>query len=391
MKKIDKKGSEIMRYAIIILLLGVFIYNNYIFKKIKRRIAIKKMKIDERISNIIDDFKKNMSNNAELKAIQNKMRIIQIVKCIFYLILIILPIIYIIYKINFKIENLIINEIYIVIYMFFLVLVIMFLELYTSKNYLKNEEILKEHIYSDFLKNLKYDIKWYNKYNQIDLKNVYEMFNTYINLEEIYQKANFNQIQFDDKDIYKNTLLSKTSWPKKVYFEDYITGIYKEKYIISLSDFKEKIIINNFIRRYRYEHIINSGIFCVIKIDKKIINNIKITNDKKDAIFFEKQYIITTMPKEFYKDFVILAEDGYEISKKISKKSIEIIKNFYDNSKIKFDISIKGDEIFFRFKTVDSMKLNIWRNIVDELMLKEYTNIIMFVTKLSEEINNNWK
>ena len=56
-----------MRYAIIILLLGVFIYNNYIFKKIKRRIAIKKMKIDERISNIIDDFKKNMSNNAELK------------------------------------------------------------------------------------------------------------------------------------------------------------------------------------------------------------------------------------------------------------------------------------------------------------------------------------
>ena len=210
-----------------------------------------------------------------------------------------------------------------------------------------------------------------------------------ITWEEIYKKANFNKIQFDE-NIYQNTLSSKMLSTKEINFEDYITGIYKEKYIILISDFQELTITRrNFYRKIR--HITNEGIFCVMKMDKNILNSIRITNDKKNSFSIEKQYVVTTMPEKFYKNFIILAKDGYKISEKISDKSIEIIKNFYDKSKIKFDISIINDEIFFKFKTIDSMELNRWRNVVDDLMLKEYANIIMFVIKLSEEINNNWK
>ncbi len=379
--------------TIIILLL---IYNNiYKFKRIKRRMIIKKMKTDENINELIDEFKRNLKDDIELKSIQNKMRIVQIVKNIyniFFLILILVPIpflVYIPYIIESKNGAILIDKIckvYIVL-LFTTIIAFSCIKKYINKNYLKNKNIIREYIYNDFLRNLKYDIKWY-EYNSIVSKDTYKLWNTYMNWEEMYKKANFNNIQFDE-NIYQNTLLSKISPSKEIYFEDKIIGVYKEKYIISISDFREVMITGNIRRRYR--RITNEGIFCAVRIDKNILNNIRITNDKKNVFFMEKQYTVTTMPKEFYKDFIILAEDGYKISEKISKKSIEMIEDFYYNSKIKFDISIKDNEIFFKFKTIDSMELNSWRNVVDDVMLKEYANIIMFVTTLSEEINNNWK
>ena len=172
---------------------------------------------------------------------------------------------------------------------------------------------------------------------------------------------------------------------KKISFEDYMGGIYKEKYILLISDFKEDI-------KNRKDSLrVSEGVFCIIKIDKKIVNDIKITSNKKHSFFMDKQYMVTTMPEEFNKKFIILAKDGYKLSEKISKKSIEIIEEFYNNSKMNFDISIKNDEIFFRFKTIDTMELNICGDIIDALMLKEYANIILFITRLAEEINDNWK
>lgn len=388
---------EIMIIITIIILL--LIYNNiYKFKRIKRRMIIKKMKTDENINELIDEFKRNLKDNIELKSVQNKMRIVQIVKNIyniFFWILILVPIpffMYIPYIIESKNGAILIDEIYkiykvYIVLLFTAIIAFFCIKKYINKNYLKNKNIIKEYIYNDFLRNLKYDIKWY-EYNSIVSKDTYKLWNTYINWEEVYKKANFNNIQFDE-NIYQNTFLSKISPSKKIYFEDKIIGVYKEKYIISISDFREVMITGNIRRRYR--HITHEGIFCAVRIDKNILNNIRITNDKKNVFFMEKQYTVTTMPKEFYKDFIILAEDGYKISEKISEKSIEMIENFYYNSKIKFDISIRDNEIFFKFKTIDSMELNSWRNVVDDVMLKEYANIIMFVTTISEEINNNWK
>ena len=383
-----------MAYKIfIIIILILFIYCNfYKFKRIKRRMHIKKMKVDDNINDLIDEFKINLKNNTELKTIQNKIRFTQIVKYIYYLILIILPILFLViylpYKIAHHTDATTIHNLYNIFAFFLFTAVITFfgILIYSTKNYQKNKKILKEYIYNDFLKNLKYDIKWFD-YNSVVSKDTFKLWDTYINWEESYKRANFNRIQ-PDENTHQNTLLSNFSSSNEIRFEDRLIGVYKEKYIIALSDFRELNITGTF-RKYR--HITHEGIFCTVKIDKNILNNIRITNDKKNSFFIEKQYSVTTMPEEFYKNFIILSEDGYKISEKISNKSIEMIENFYDNSKIKFDISIKDNEIFFKFKTIDSMELNIWKNVVDGLMLKEYTNIIMFVTTLAEEINNNWK
>ena len=47
------------------------------------------MKVDDNINNRIAEFKRNLEDNTEFKKIQNKMRIVQIVKNIYYLSLII--------------------------------------------------------------------------------------------------------------------------------------------------------------------------------------------------------------------------------------------------------------------------------------------------------------
>ena len=383
-----------MRYEIVIIIwIIVFVIDNiYKFKRIKRRNNIGKMKVDDRINELIKDFKIDIENNSELKVIRNKMRIIKIVKNIFYTILvsvlILAPFIYIQYKIGFKNEKPLIDKMLSIYLVFPVIFIILWwkIELYIFKKYQKSKNTFKEYIYNDFLKRVRYDIKWCDK-STVSEK-TYKMWDTYINWKEEYKKANFNKIQ-SGEEISTNIFESMFSYPNEIYFEDHICGIYKEKYIMEISDFREYMITSDAYKKRR--SLLYEGIFCIIKIKRNILNDIRITNDKKHSFFMEKQYMVTTMPEEFYKNFIMLAKDGYKISEKISKKSIEMIEEFYNNSKMKFDISIKNDEIFFRFKTIDSMELNIWKNIVDDIMLKEYANIIMFITRLSEEINDNWR
>ena len=384
-----------MELNILIIICLFLYYNSYKIKRIKRRRIIKKMKVDVYIVELIDEFKREINNNPELKGIQNK-RINIIVKNIIYIVFTIVlalsPVIYIFFKMELKGEMLSNYEIFMLLAICFIFTLIFkfvlgYIEMHSLKKYLKKKNILKDYVYNDFLKRIKSDIKWYDNLKSVDSKKTVRMADTFINWDEEYKKACFNKIQIYEEN-NKIDLLSYFSYSNKVYFEDYISGIYKEKYIISISDFKEYIIgsIGSRIR-----HLQNEGVFCTIKIDKNIINDIRITSNKKYSIFMDTHYMVTTMPDEFYKNFRILAKDESQISEKISKKSIEIMEEFYNNSKINFDISIKNDEIFFRFETIDTMELNIGRRIVDDLMLKEYANIIMFIIKLSEEINNNWK
>lgn len=378
---------------LIIFFFIIFVYFNlYKLKRIKRKANIKRMNVDDRIIELINEFKTEIKKDSELKRIQNQMRIIKILKYILYLIFIVFlfaPFIYIVYIIGFKeifpsYKNIckmyILYEIFIFTYMFFLWSV----NNWSLKKYQENKSILKEYIYKEYLKKINYNIKWYNKENNDFLDKNINIRDILIILEDAYAKASFNKIQEKNE----NVLLSTFSNLNELYFEDDISGVYKEKNLIAMSDFKEYQIISN--GRYRTRRLKNEGIFCKVKMEKKIDNEIRITNNKKLAHYMQKQYMVTTMPDEFNKNFIIIAKNGSKLSEKISKNSLEIIEKFYNNSKIKFDISIRSHDIFFRFKTVDTMELNTWGNIVDDLMLKEYANILLFIIELCEEINNNW-
>ena len=381
----------------IIFAIGILIfflaYNTYRFKRIIRRSSIKKMQVDDYINELIEDFKKEVNNNSEIKSIHNQMRIIIFLKGLIYLslffIAILSPIIYCLYVIVLKGEILSIYEVTKVQGIYWIsviisLIAIFFIEMYRIKKYQKNKEKLKDYIYNNFVSRIRFDMKWYSKQSYMGAIKIVSILDNVINLDEKYRKASFNKIQaYEEK--YEDITFSEISNLKKISFEDYMGGIYKEKYILLISDFKEDI-------KNRKDSLrVSEGVFCIIKIDKKIVNDIKITSNKKHSFFMDKQYMVTTMPEEFNKKFIILAKDGYKLSEKISKKSIEIIEEFYNNSKMNFDISIKNDEIFFRFKTIDTMELNICGDIIDALMLKEYANIILFITRLAEEINDNWK
>ena len=56
-----------MKYIMLIIsLILILIYNIYTFKRIKRRKIIKKMKVDDHIVELIDEFKNEINNNFEL-------------------------------------------------------------------------------------------------------------------------------------------------------------------------------------------------------------------------------------------------------------------------------------------------------------------------------------
>ena len=56
-----------MKYIMLIIsLILILIYNIYTFKRIKRRRIIKKMKVDDHIVELIDEFKNEINNNFEL-------------------------------------------------------------------------------------------------------------------------------------------------------------------------------------------------------------------------------------------------------------------------------------------------------------------------------------
>ena len=229
----------------------------------------------------------------------------------------------------------------------------------TVKRYREYKEEFKKQIFNEFLQQLNHLIKW----DKIDKSFLMEL---------EYKKANFNRIT------------PRINKIRGMYFEDYIEGTYNDKFSIEICDFKKVIELKKSSDITQME-----GIFCKVKIKKDINNNIRITNNKIDGFLYEKEYIVTTMPRKFYKNFKIIAQNGSEISTKINMKAIEIMQEFYNNSKIKFDISIINDEIYFRFRTIDTMEPRKWRNTLDELMIKEYITIIMFVIQFCEKFSED--
>ncbi len=384
------KECEKMRYVLIVevifFIVAIIYLNSYWFKRIKRRKIIKKMKVDDNVIYFIDEFKRSIQNVPEIDKAQRRTRNSIIIKFVFFLMIILTifcPMIYTFHKllVNEKLPKA--DIFYKATIVFFIlgfieVIAYFFMIRYFKNKYIENKNTLKKYILENFLKKLTYDIKWYE-----DIHNVTN--DTFINYDKLYKKADFNQIE-DDKEVETNILFRRINSPENIEFEDYLRGIYKEKYIISFSDFKK--VIHD---RRGKTTILSEGIFSVVEIDKNINNNIIITNNRRSVNFLKKSYMVKNMPQEFYDKFIILAKDRYMIEEKISAKTIEMIKEFYDNSKMKFDMSIKENKVFFRFNTIDTMEIRSIGDIVDDLMLKEYANIIMFVTKLSEEINNNWK
>ena len=160
----------------IIFAIGILIfflaYNTYRFKRIIRRSSIKKMQVDDYINELIEDFKKEVNNNSEIKSIHNQMRIIIFLKGLIYLslffIAILSPIIYCLYVIVLKGEILSIYEVTKVQGIYWIsviisLIAIFFIEMYRIKKYQKNKEKLKDYIYNNFVSRIRFDMKWYSK------------------------------------------------------------------------------------------------------------------------------------------------------------------------------------------------------------------------------------
>lgn len=381
---------EIVLYVIICILV-IIGTNLYKIKRITRRIKIKQMTVDANTVNLIKELKKVAKNNSSLKKNHNKLILISIIKYfiyIFFALGLVVPFTFIIYKLIVKGEMPQINTTYTILSAYPIALLvslgmILILKKYRAKIYTEYKLLLKKSIYNEFFKRINPEIRWHNEI-QFGNREELENSNILINLNTEYKTASFNKIESDI-----NEYGIDTDHFKEFYFEDNISGIYKDKYQISASDYKEIWNLHKFI--YSRSYLINEGIFATIKIDKTIDNDIKIMSNKKYELLIDKQFLVTSMTDTDYKNFAIFAKNKYKISEMISKRTIELMEEFYNNSRINFKISIKKNEIFFEFKTIDTLEPYIGKNVIDELMLKEYANILNFITELGEEINTNWK
>ena len=332
---------------------------------------------NERIKKIIDNFKAEIKEDSELKKYQ--LKLIQILSLGMILleiaILVLIPIIYIYYidKYNLK-ESQYHDSFYLLYYSlitigFFACLALKIREL--SVKY-KCNRIIKERIKKQLLNRINYDINW-----EVDI----EMFDL-DNLTKKYKEALFNKIDSDNSNVLhtsKNQL--------KLLFLSYLFGNYKSNYKFEILDFTEYYRITY---KKNRRIILNKGIFGVSKLDTNTNNEIRITNNKM-GVFLEKHYMIKSLPDSFNNSFVLLAKDGYKIQEKLSEKLISILDNYYNLTKIKFDISIRNDELFFRFKTSEFINSKLFGDVVDYKAVENYANTINFIAYFLEEINMCWE
>lgn len=356
----------------IIIILTYFICRNlFLYKKIKRKIIRKKMEVDNNIKELVIETNKNIQNNKELKIKKRKVQFMIIInysiKICLLVVIIVLPILYMIYLVethNFSNidEFRKMEKIWLILIIFNVII------LFKSSKILmiKKEEykgVFKEEIFNTFFKNLNCCMKLYKIDENIKTKKQY--------IEASFKKVNLTT-DLTIKEI------------KKLYFEDYMTGIYNN-FLVELADCKKIISM-----RKIPDIIQNEGIFCSVTLDKIILNSIRITNNKYTSLFYEKEYTITTMSEEFYNNFRIIAQNSTDIKNKIDTEIIQEMQEFYNNTKIKFNISIIKNKIYFEFLTTDYMEPRKWGKTLDNSMLEEYGIIMTFILEFSKKIYDKY-
>lgn len=235
-----------------------------------------------------------------------------------------------------------------------LVLGLMFAIIISALNKGKYTPIFKEKVIAPFIKNIDENLQYYPK------KGI---------SSSIYRDG-----EFEGYDSYSS--------------EDAIEGILDGKYALRMAEVhtqEESTDSDGNTHTYTVFH----GIFGNIECSKNIGTKLKIHSDKGilGNIFKGKQRVEMDSG-EFEKYFDVYGENKIIAMQILTSDVMAMMIEFREESKIKYELTIKNDQIYIRFHTGEVFEPQLlFKSALDYDMLKKYYDIIDFVFRVSRAIN----
>lgn len=375
-----------MTFILFLSFIAFFLFFNagFWFKRLKRRSIIKKMTINEIDDANIKKLQKELKYDAELNILKRESfkwsfmynlsmwtSLISMLSCITIL------------KVSDSGKNRIqvapsiyreIVPISMWIFLFiFVVGIIIALktEKVNEKHYREYKKQFKSKIFTPIFSSIDSNIYWeFNSFKIINEENKKDL--SYpVKMKNRFESINFNKLQKNDTEIdlrYKNN-------SSYINYDDYLMGMYKKDFSIEFIEYRKYIKGNrggNF--------LIEEGVYSQSKFNKHFRTGIRISTNRiiqnKEADGLDGKFEVSVL-------------NGEKIKNLLSDKTLNYLKEFIKKSNLKFDIIIIDNEINFKFKTIDFLEPRLVGNIIDEIMLKEYINIIKFVVGFSKCIHED--
>ena len=220
-----------------------------------------------------------------------------------------------------------------------------------------------------------------NKYNQIYKNEVIGkiMKNFYNNLEYFPYKPMpeyiYNQLNYEYYNIYKS--------------DDYFEAQINNEYSIQMAEIltqEERIYKNKDGETEREVTTKFHGLFAKVEMNKSIGNELKIVQN--GGMIFQKDRLDMDS-SEFEKYFDVKASDKILGMQILTADVMEELVQFVNNTKMKYDIYIKDNELYLRFHSGAMFEAgSLKKEALDKETLEKYFYMLNFTYNLSNKLIN---
>lgn len=172
------------------------------------------------------------------------------------------------------------------------------------------------------------------------------------------------------------------------YSEDYFEGYIHNKYSIQMAEIltqEEEEYEDSDGEEQIREITIFHGLFAKIVMEKSIKSEIKIIQDGTGR----SNKKLEMDSSEFEKYFDVIASDPIIGMQVLTADVMEELIEFENKTKMKFDIYIKGNELYLRFHSGEMFEVGVQKNgELDKEVIKKYFYMLNFTYNLSNKLIN---
>lgn len=172
------------------------------------------------------------------------------------------------------------------------------------------------------------------------------------------------------------------------YTEDLITGKLDGKYNFQMAEVRTEEESTDS-EGHTQTSIVFYGLFGKIECAKNIGSKFKVRSDK--GVFgkmFKGKTKVEMDSQEFEKYFDVYGDNKIIVMQILTSEVMSTMIDFIQQSKIKYELTINGDQMYIRFHTGGVFEPSLFKSSLDYNMLKKYYDIIDFVFKVTREINS---
>lgn len=169
----------------------------------------------------------------------------------------------------------------------------------------------------------------------------------------------------------------------KYYSDDLMVAKVNNKYPIKMAEVetvKEETSTDSDGKKTTTTYTLFHGLFGVIEMDKSINNDMYIFQGK--AYFNKKRLEMDS--EDFEKIFDVTSKNDIITTQLLTHDVMAMLVDFYNKTKMDFDIGVYNDKIYFRFKTGNVFEMkSVKRGIYDKKPIERYFNILKFIEEVT--------